>query len=519
MNYRYAIISTILWLSITIAYTQTISDDRPNIIFLLADDLRDNMFGIMGHPVVKTPHLDQLIEKSVRFSNTYIAEPVCSPSRVSLFTSVYERIHGVGFSSSYQLTADQWMHSYPAILSENGYYTGFVGKFGVEYYTFTGEAPNKFDYWYGHDGWTKFFPKDHQSPSCIPYHGAEADIITPIMSEGITDFLQKRDTTQPFCLSVSLNVPHGSQTTSMYMGFEDWHAMSRPANANPQLKGHPLYDQLYRDRNFKIPTQTTTDPYMHIPKQILDQDKGRNSTYEYSYNQETCREHHIRYFQQITGLDELVGKLLISIEQNGLTDHTIIIFGSDHGLLMGEYGMGGKSLLYDLTAKIPCFIYDPRIPDAEKGKTLDELVSSLDIPVTILDYAGIEAPAEMQGKSLVPLIEGKATEWREELFLESLFTLRDNPFCEGIRKGKWKYIRMYDGVTPYTEEDIQFSNRQPDFEQLFDLEADPGEQTNLIAQYEGSRVLEELREKVADYSTELNIIRNSYCQTHVCEKR
>ena len=127
---------------------------RPNIIFILTDDQRDNTLGAMGHPFVQTPNLDRLMRDSVRFRNTYVAEPVCAPSRVSFFTGMHERVHGVGFSSSYDLTEAQWERSYPALLRRSGYHSGFVGKFGVEYYTFKGRAAEKFDYWWAHDGWT-----------------------------------------------------------------------------------------------------------------------------------------------------------------------------------------------------------------------------------------------------------------------------------------------------------------------------------------------------------------------------
>ena len=106
---------------------------RPNIILLLTDDQRDNTLGAMAHPFVQTPHLDRLMRESVRFRNAYTAEPVCAPSRVSLFTGMRERVHGVGFTSSYQLTEPQWQRSYPALLRNAGYHTGFIGKFGIEY--------------------------------------------------------------------------------------------------------------------------------------------------------------------------------------------------------------------------------------------------------------------------------------------------------------------------------------------------------------------------------------------------
>ena len=487
---------------------------RPNIIFLLADDLRDDMFSAMGHPQIKSPNIDKLLNQGVRFNNTYIAEPICAPSRVSIFTGMYERLHGVGFSSSYQLTEQQWAKTYPSILRNNGYHTGFIGKFGVEYYTFRDKVSEKFDFWYAHNNLAKFFPKEYSTIGNIPYHDAGNDIITPIMGEAISNFLDSAPKEKPFCLSVSFNVPHHHAATSMYTGYEGWHAMTRPASENPKLKGHPMYHDLYRGSEIAIPAETATDPYQYIPVKVLDQNKGRNGVYDFSYTRETNQEHHIRYYQLITGLDKVVGDLVENLNVKGLADNTIIIFASDHGLLMGEYGMGGKSLLYDLVSKIPFFIYDPRLPEKQTGKTVTHLVTSLDIPVTILDYAGLEVPEEMQGESLVPLMRGEEVLWRDELFLESLFTLRDNPFLEGIRTEEWKYIRMYDGVAYYLEEDLNFENKKPNFEQLFNLKEDPGEMNNLINEYQDSSLLVNLREKVQSYSQELNQQREEYIDSH-----
>ena len=493
--------------------------DKPNIIFLLTDDQRDNTFGAMGHPYVQTPNADKLIREGVRFSNTYIASPVCAPSRVSFFTGLPERVHGVGFSSSYQLTEEQWNNTYPAILTRNGYFTGFIGKFGIEYYTFRGKAAGKFDFWYGHDGWTRFFPKDFTTESCKPYHGARNSIITEIMGEAIENFLDSVPNHQPFCLSVSFNVPHGSQTTSMFTDYDEWFRMARPANENPKLKGHAIFDTLYRNGSIAVPPETATDPYQYIPRHILDQDKGRIKTYEYDYTIESAKEHQIRYHQTISGVDHIIGEFLQGLKTRGLDDNTIIIFASDHGLLLGEYGMGGKELLYDLTSKIPCFIYDPRLPESKRGQTVDALVSSLDIPATILDYAGVNIPEYMSGMSLVPLINDPDIPWRNELFLECLFTMRDNPISEGIRTGNWKYIRMYKGVGRFMEKDLDFRDRDADFEQLFNLAVDHGEKVNLISNQEYSPILNALRVKVADFSIRINSKREEYLKKHNCEKR
>ncbi|WP_430931143.1 sulfatase-like hydrolase/transferase [Saccharicrinis sp. 156] len=485
-------------------------DKHPNIIFLLADDQRDNTFGAMGHPHIQTPHVDKLINNGVRFSNTYIAEPICAPSRVALFTGLNERMSGVGFTSSYKLTEDQWAHSYPEMLRKNGYYTGFIGKFGMEYYTFKGKAKAKFDYWRAHDGWAKFWPKTARN--CAEYFDSGEDIITPVMGESIVEFLDDVPSEKPFCLSVSFSVPHGSQIKSMYPGNKEAEDCMIPANEYEKLKGHPFYDTLYRNMNIQIPEETATDPYVHIPYQVLDQNKGRaTKVYKYDYDTISCYEHHIRYYQQISAMDKVIGDMVKALNEKGLSKNTVIIFASDHGLLMGEYGMGGKALLYDLTTKIPCFIYDPRLPAKSKGKTENKLVSSLDIPSTILDYAGITPPACMQGESLVPLIKGRNRKWRKELFLESLYTGRGNPVCEGIRLGDWKYIRMFQiKKGKYTEEDLNFTSRKPDYEQLFNLKDDPNEMNNLVEKYDGSEILAKLRNKTSDHFNKQNMAREKY---------
>ena len=494
--------------------------ERPNIIFLLTDDQRDNTFGAMGHPIIKTPNLDRLLRQSVRFSNTYIAEPTCSPSRIAFLTGVHERVNGIGFTSSYQLTESQWQQTYPALLRQAGYFTGFVGKFGVEYYTFKEDVAKKFDFWHAHDGWTRFFPKDSKGLSCTPYHEAKADVITSIMGECIEGFFDALPEDKPFCLSVSFNVPHGSQTTSMYPDYPDWRRMTRPANENPKLKGSRFYDTLYRNSNIEIPEATATDPYTYIPKFIMDQDKGRRTqTYPYSYTRPTCLEHHVRYYQTIAGLDHVIGGLLIDLGRRGLAENTIIIYASDHGLLMGEYGMGGKALLYDLAAKIPCFVYDPSARADSRNRCATQLVSSLDITTTILDYAGVKAPEFMVGRSLRPLVEGREVAWRDELFLENLYTGRDTPFQEGVRMGKWKYVRMFDGVVNYDESDVDFSNRKPEFEMLFDLEADPREIKNLIESHSESQLVAKLRTRCAAHSEELNQKRKAYVRTVSTQSR
>ena len=229
------------------------------------------------------------------------------------------------------------------------------------------------------------------------------------------------------------------------------------------------------------------------------------TTYSYSYaGDDVLREYHIRYYQLIHGLDIAVGKLRESLGRRGLADNTIIIFSSDHGLLMGEYSMGGKSLLYDVATRVPLIVYDPRTPAGERGITIDELALSIDVPATIVSYAGLDVPQTMQGRILRPLIENPEATWRDEIFLESLFLMRTGPFMEAVRTKDWKYVRYFRSDTSqYTAKDVDFEGREPDFEQLFDLVNDPAEERNLIEDASQAARIAAFRERSKQYSAEL----------------
>ncbi len=473
---------------------------RPNIIFLLADDQRADTLGVSGSPVVRTPNLDRLALDGVRFGEAHVVAPVCMPSRASFMNGQYERVHQIGFSSPNVLSEAQWDQTYPALLRAAGYFLGFVGKIGLQQYSFRGRPLEKFDFWRGHDDWARFWPKDFGHLAI--YHDSEADIVTPIMSESIERFLDAAPSDRPFMLSVSFSAPHGSISGSMLHPDEEGATrMNHPANGHPRLAGHPVYGALYRDAGIAPPDTFGDDTASHIPLDVHPRE-GRMATYSYTYQgEEVLREYKTRYFQLIRGIDIAVGKLRESLRRRGLADNTVLIFSSDHGILLGEYGMGGKSLLYDLTTRVPLLVYDPRAAPASAGTTIDELVLSIDVPTTIVSYAGIDPPASMQGRDLRPLMASPESTWRDEIFLESLFLLRTGPFMEAVRTKRWKYVRYFrSDSASYGEEDVDFSGREPDFEQLFDLSADPGEVRNLAGDPAHADRLEEMRQSCARQS-------------------
>ncbi|MDP5053195.1 MAG: sulfatase-like hydrolase/transferase [Congregibacter sp.] len=488
-------------------------ETRPNIIFLLTDDQRADTLSIAGNNEITTPNIDWLAENGIRYNSAFTVAPICAPSRFAFLSGQYERISGLGFNSPYQVSEAQWVQTYPALLREAGYFTGFIGKFGVQYYSLKSSANAKFDYWRAHDGWLPFFPKDLPSnPATLAYKDAKAEITTEIMGEFVQDFLGKLPKDKPFNLSVSFSAPHNSVVSSMYTDGADpdcthyaCRVMGYPANNNPKLRGHPFYDELYRNppRSIAADTGLSSDPF--IDKDIIDH-AARQKWYAYNYDPVLQREHQVRYYQAISSIDNVVGKLVQRLQTLGLADNTIIIFSSDHGLLNGEYGTGGKALLYDLVAKIPLIIFDPRAPRAQRSVVKDDLVLSIDIPASILAYANVRQPGAMQGRDL-----NTGVSPRTEVFLESLTVAEGNPFIEALRTREWKYVRyLKANGCPYTEAQLDFTHQRPIFEQLFHLTDDPLERRNLASEPVHADRLSDFRKRTQLQSIEMTQEGRSY---------
>ena len=487
---------------------QLVADERPNLLFILTDDQRDDSFSAMGHPWVQTPNIDALLSRSMRFENAYIAEPTCRPSRAALLLGCHERVNRNGFSSTHRMTAAQWKDSYPELMRRAGYQTAYVGKWHVERERGL-EFPELFDFWAGHNGHGPFYFKDENVPGPIK-------LVTTNRrkTDDALRFLRSERNDKPFCLSLCYATPHGSKVVSMHRN------VRQSASVDGRLKDHPIYGGRYRELDIEFPMQNPDDPYRHIPRHVMDQDKGRNKTYRYVYDPVSSKEHHYRYYQMITELDEMIAELVAELKKLQIDKKTVIVFGSDHGLLMGEYGMGGKGLLYDLTEKFPCFIYDPNAPDEKRGTSNKEIISSLDITATLLDYANVKPTEFMVGRSLKALVLGEEmkTPWRTGLFLENMYTGRDTPLQEGFVDKDWKYIRCYKKPHPFQQSDIDHHSGDPVFEMLFSLKNDPSETSNLAQEPQHKAKLAEMRKRCDEELASVLESRRAYAQHYGLEE-
>jgi len=502
---------------------QKSDSEKPNFIFILTDDHRYDLLGCTGNDLIKTPNIDQLAKDGVMFTNGHITSAICTPSRISILLSQFERKHGVNFNSGTSVAPEAWQQSYPVVMRKNGYYTGYVGKnhspIGEGGYE-SGVMDNSFDYWYAGHGHLRFYPKKRHEI----FRAAKNDTQVEILDEGVTDFfsnkhslegakhfLGNRPNDKPFCLSLCLNVPHGSSTSTM-----------RQLDSDPEI-----YKSLYRDKDIPLVRNYVEWEKIKTPKipySIHFADE-RQPAYKKVAKFETVKELTIRSMQTVTGIDKLVGNLRQTLKKNKLDKNTIIVFTSDHGLFWGEFGLGGKALCYEVTTKVPFIVYNPKAPKKAKGKINNELVQSIDIAPTLLEYAGIEIPKAFQGKSIKTLIEGEKKPIHKYLYTENLWSTQfGNPRCESVQDKEWKYIRYYKnenlrasvnietaklmGISIkdmlYSVHDTNISlyrsfidaplkGEPAVFEELFHLSADPDETTNLVSVEKHQSVLEKMR--------------------------
>jgi len=440
---------------------------RPNLIVLLTDDQRWDAVGCMGNPIVKTPEMDRLAREGTLFTKSFVTSAVCAASRASIFTGQYERTHGCNFNKG-PLSRRHLQRSYPMLLRETGYETAFVGKYGVgDAGEREIEADEVFDAYYGFYGQGKYFP-----------NGEDGQHLTQLMLEDAEDFFDKRDAGRPFCLSISFKAPHSG------VGYLE-------------LTPDPALRDLYEDVQIPLP-DTAKAAYFEALPEFLQKSNARYNYWELRYStpekyQEIMRD----YYRLITGVDVVLGRLRASLEKRGLADNTVIVFLSDNGEMTGDYMLGGKELLYDASIRVPMIVYDPRAPERARGQHCGRLALNIDVAPTLLDYAGIQAPDCMQGRSLVPLVRGETPTWRESFFCENDFCVESQyyPRIEGVRTERWKYVR--------------YPEIEPVYEQLFDLDADPQEVNDLARDERGTGVLQSLREKCDRYTRQLDAARSN----------
>jgi len=430
---------------------------KPNIIFLLADDQRNDVLGSYGNNLIQTPTLDRLAAEGVRFENAFCEVPICAASRATLFTGLSQRTHGFNFGEP-KVPTKYMETSYPMVLKDAGYRIGFAGKYGMAF-----AAPgmkDQFDFFepIGRNPYLKEMPDGslrHETDLCV--------------DAGIK-FIESNSADTPFCLSISFNASH-AEDGDKRPGFHfQW-----PESA----------DGLYKGIDMPTPNLADEIYFKAMPQFLQDEDELSRARYFWRWDTPEKYQTNMRaYYKMITGIDNAIARLLETLKDKGLDQNTIIVYSADNGYMMGDRGTAGKWNHYEQSLRVPLIIYDPRLPEKQRGRVVTELVNSIDMAPTFVEMAGAEIPSVYQGRSLAPLIQGEAAaDWPEDIFVEHMFN-RYNDW-HGVRDKQYKYAVYYDD----------------DYECLYDLEKDPTELENLIANPEYDAVRKRLAKRLDEYLT------------------
>jgi arylsulfatase A-like enzyme len=429
------------------------NSEKPNIIFILTDDQRFDAIGYVGNEYVQTPQMDDLANSGTYFNSAIVTTPICAASRASLWTGLHERAHNYNFQTG-NIREEYMANSYPTLLKNNGYYTGFYGKYGVRY----DGLDKQFDEYDEYDRNNRY--KDKRG---YYYKTIDNDTVhlTRYTGQQAIDFIDKNaENDKPFCLSLSFSAPHAHD------------------GAPEQYFWQDTTDNLLADTTIPGP-ELGDDKYFDAQPEIVK--KGFNwLRWTWRYDTPEKYQHSLKgYYRMISGIDLEIAKIRKKLKEKGVDKNTVIIVMGDNGYFLGERKLAGKWLMYDNSIRVPLIVFDPRV---NKHQDVKDMVLNIDVPQTILDLAGVKAPNTWQGKSLLPLVKQESnTIQRDTILIEHIWNFSEIPPSEGVRTEEWKYFR--------------YVNDQS-IEELYNLKKDPQEVKNLIGKKKYKAVADKLRAKL-----------------------
>lgn len=448
--------------------------EKPNIILIMVDQMRADFLGINGNDHIDTPNLDMMSHQGFNFENTYAGVPSCIPARASLMTGMKQRNHKrVGYEDGVDW---DYENTLAGVFSKNGYHTHAVGKMHVypernlcgfnsielhDGYLHESRKQNKpgFSQFENTDDYLKWVKEELGTETDLtdlgigcnswvsrPFEQEEKYHPTNWLVTESIDFLRKKDPTKPFFLKMSFVRPHSP------------------------LDPPKFYYDYYKDKDVQ-------EPFMGDWE--LDNTKHRDD-YDVDALRATLKDRDVlnarrAYSGLITHIDHQISRFLLALDEYGEKENSIILFTSDHGDMLGDHNFFRKSLGYEGSSHVPLIVYDPgNNLNAEQSKVFSEVLELRDIMPSLLDFAGLEIPDTVDGKSVKSLIKGEKIKWRDYIHGEHSYGEFSNHY---ITNGKLKYIWY----------------SQTGIEQFFDLDKDPGEITNLIDSVEYAKKVEDFK--------------------------
>lgn len=419
---------------------------KMNILFLLADDLRWNSLGCMGNSMLVTPNIDALAGNGVRFNHACVTTSISMVSRASILTGQYMSRHKIR-EFGIPIGDEAFNKTYPAMLKQTGYYTGFVGKYGV------GPIRKEdFD-----------FSREYEGVHWFPLDNGDSIHITKRNTLDALEFLKKRPKNKPFVLSVSFFATHAQD------------------NHPDQYRYQPGTEKYYRDDTIPVPETASEELFRSLPYFLSNDANEGRIRWEWRFDTPEKYQRYMKaYYRLLTEMDIAIGEMIEELKNQEVYENTLIVFMGDNGYFHGEHGLADKWYPYEESIRIPLIIYDPRLSVKKRNAVNDEIVLNIDIAPTLLSAAGLPVPEMMQGEDISRLyLSKRQIKWRKGFYYEHPFVTSEKriPSSEALVTISEKYI-----FWPFYK-----------YEEYFDLEKDPFEKINRINDPEYSERITRLK--------------------------
>ena len=457
-----------------------------NIIFIMSDDHAMKAISAYGNPVSKlapTPNIDKIAHDGAIFNNNYCCNSISGPSRAAIITGKHS--HKNGFMKNWAKGFDNTQQTLPKILQKNGYQTAIIGKWHLV------SKPTGFDYWIVLNDQGEYNNPDFiTEEDTVQYKGYVTDIITDITKK----WLDSRDKNKPFFLMMHHKAVHRNWVPAeKYYHLYENIKFPLPENYYDDYTGRiaaskqkmNIYRDMYEGHDLKMVTGANSDTLLYDPwpqafmNRMTPDEKNRffeayrkrnNDFYASPKNEKEIAEwKYQRYLQDylavVKSVDDSVGEILEYLKENGLDENTLVVYTSDQGFYLGEHGWFDKRFMYEESMVMPMVMSCPSI--ISPGTKINQLTQNIDFAPTFLDLCGIEIPADMQGISFKPLLEGKKVKnWRKYLYYHyyefpGFHSVRAH---YGIKGKRYKLIHFY---------------KDNNWE-LYDLKTDPHEMNNIF---------------------------------------
>ncbi|HEU0124165.1 MAG TPA: sulfatase [Bryobacteraceae bacterium] len=458
-----------------------------NVLFIMTDDHAAAHVGCYGNKLVKTPHIDRLAREGVRFTNAFVTNSLCAPSRATVLTGCYSHLHGIRGNSEMkgrEEHLDKQMPTFPGLLQSVGYRTGIVGKWHLA------DDPAGFNTWRVLPGQGEYFnPEFIENGKRKRYTGYATDLTTDFALEFLRDA-----STQPWCLVYQHKAPHRPfLPPPRYAHLYDNVEIPLPSTFDDDYKTRRVASEA-EDMRFDV---SIAGDYKDLPAGLSAPARKRWLYQRFVKD----------YYGAIAAVDEGIGRVLQHLEEKKQLDNTLIIYTSDNGFFVGDHGWYDKRFMYEPSLRVPLIV---RAPGGKPASTPDAMAVNIDIAPTILDYAGMPPAPWMQGRSLRPLLQGAMPDdWRKSVYYayyENSWQLsgkgleaRSDPSFQFFTPHR---IGPHRGVRTATHKLIHYYS-EGDVWELFDLSADPNELNNLYGA-PGSAAI------AATLKTELERLRQQY---------